>query len=70
MVNNDSVVRTSYYKYFHPKVRPRLTSGPQFCLQECLVQNGVLNRAVSEAAGKVSDGKNKVMRENQMFSAH
>ena len=39
MVNNDAVVRTSYYKYFHPK--------------ECLVQNGVLNRAVSEAAGKV-----------------
>lgn len=42
MVNNDAVVRTNYYKYFHPK--------------ECLVQNGVLNRAVSEAAGKVVPG--------------
>ena len=42
MVNNDAVVRTNYYKYFHPK--------------ECLVQNGVLNRAVAEAAGKVVPG--------------
>ena len=60
MVNNDSVVRTSYYKYFHPKVSGpclRLVNGPQFFLQECLVQNGVLNRAVSEAAGKVRDGR-------------
>ncbi|KAK3710183.1 hypothetical protein QZH41_010581 [Actinostola sp. cb2023] len=32
MVNNDSVVRTVYYKYFHPK--------------EALVSNGVLNRCV------------------------
>ncbi|KAL5016048.1 hypothetical protein ScPMuIL_005637 [Solemya velum] len=38
MVNSDSVVRTSYYKYFHPK--------------EALIVNGVLNRAVSQAAGK------------------
>jgi intraflagellar transport protein 52 len=38
MINNDSVVRTNYHKYFHPK--------------ECLISNGVLNRAVSEAAGK------------------
>ncbi|KAK3090664.1 hypothetical protein FSP39_013510 [Pinctada imbricata] len=38
MVNSDSVVRTSYYKYFHPK--------------EALIANGVLNRAVSQAAGK------------------
>ncbi|XP_013404647.1 intraflagellar transport protein 52 homolog [Lingula anatina] len=48
MVNNDSVVRTSYYKYFHPK--------------EALVSNGVLNRAISQAAGKVflseEDGNN------------
>ena len=36
------VVRTNYYKYFHPK--------------ECLIQNGVLNRAVSEAAGKTVPG--------------
>ncbi|XP_013080339.1 intraflagellar transport protein 52 homolog isoform X1 [Biomphalaria glabrata] len=42
MINNDSVVRTSYYKYFHPK--------------EALVTNGVLNRAISQAAGKVSFG--------------
>lgn len=34
----DAVVRTSYYKYFHPK--------------ECLISNGVLNRAISQAAGK------------------
>ncbi|XP_033645180.1 intraflagellar transport protein 52 homolog isoform X1 [Asterias rubens] len=39
MVNNDSVVRTSYYKYFHPK--------------EALVANGVLNRAISVSAGKI-----------------
>ncbi|XP_022102569.1 intraflagellar transport protein 52 homolog isoform X2 [Acanthaster planci] len=39
MVNNDSVVRTSYYKYFHPK--------------EALIANGVLNRAISVAAGKM-----------------
>lgn len=37
-VNNDAVVRTSYYKYFHPK--------------EALITNGVLNRAISQAAGK------------------
>ncbi|CAH1774851.1 unnamed protein product [Owenia fusiformis] len=39
MVNNDAVVRTSFYKYYHPK--------------EALVSNGVLNRAISKAAGKV-----------------
>ncbi|XP_050403597.1 intraflagellar transport protein 52 homolog isoform X1 [Patella vulgata] len=38
MVNSDAVVRTSYYKYFHPK--------------EALIANGVLNRAISQAAGK------------------
>ncbi|NP_001087599.1 intraflagellar transport 52 L homeolog [Xenopus laevis] len=38
MVNNDSVVRNVYYKYFHPK--------------EALVSNGVLNREISRAAGK------------------
>ncbi len=32
MINNDSVVRTNYHKYFHPK--------------ECLISNGILNRAV------------------------
>lgn len=40
MINSDSVVRTNYHKYFHPK--------------ECLISNGVLNRAISEAAGKGS----------------
>ncbi|XP_014663857.1 PREDICTED: intraflagellar transport protein 52 homolog isoform X3 [Priapulus caudatus] len=39
MVNSDAVVRNVYYKYFHPK--------------EALVSNGVLNRAISLAAGKV-----------------
>ncbi|ESP05451.1 hypothetical protein LOTGIDRAFT_181293, partial [Lottia gigantea] len=38
MVNSDAVVRTSYFKYFHPK--------------EALIANGVLNRAISQAAGK------------------
>ncbi|KAK7081804.1 Intraflagellar transport protein 52 [Halocaridina rubra] len=37
-VNNDSVVRTCYYKYFHPK--------------ECLITNGILNRAILEVSGK------------------
>ncbi|XP_064089460.1 intraflagellar transport protein 52 homolog [Macrobrachium nipponense] len=37
-INNDSVVRTCYYKYFHPK--------------ECLITNGILNRAILEASGK------------------
>ncbi|KAK7898972.1 hypothetical protein WMY93_019825 [Mugilogobius chulae] len=42
MVNSDSVVRNVYYKYFHPK--------------EALVSNGVLNREISRAAGKVVTG--------------
>ncbi|XP_069024240.1 intraflagellar transport protein 52 homolog [Embiotoca jacksoni] len=42
MVNNDAVVRNVYYKYFHPK--------------EALVSNGVLNREISRAAGKVITG--------------
>ncbi|MED6284018.1 Intraflagellar transport protein 52 [Characodon lateralis] len=42
MVNNDAVVRNVYYKYFHPK--------------EALVSNGVLNREISRAAGKVVRG--------------
>lgn len=41
-VNTDSVVRNMYYKYFHPK--------------EALVSNGVLNREISRAAGKVVTG--------------
>ncbi|KAM9859554.1 intraflagellar transport protein 52 homolog isoform 1-T2 [Aulostomus maculatus] len=42
VVNNDAVVRNVYYKYFHPK--------------EALVSNGVLNREISRAAGKVITG--------------
>ncbi|EDQ90813.1 uncharacterized protein MONBRDRAFT_36341 [Monosiga brevicollis MX1] len=38
MVNNDAVLRSSYYKYHHPK--------------ECLVTNGILNRELNRAAGK------------------
>ncbi|VDD79728.1 unnamed protein product [Mesocestoides corti] len=40
LINNDAVVRTSYYKYFHPK--------------EALIPNGILNRAIGEAVGRVS----------------
>ncbi|RVE72674.1 hypothetical protein OJAV_G00042820 [Oryzias javanicus] len=42
LVNNDAVIRNTYYKYFHPK--------------EALVSNGVLNREISRAAGKVVTG--------------
>ncbi|XP_047141945.1 intraflagellar transport protein 52 homolog isoform X1 [Hydra vulgaris] len=38
MGNTDSVIRTSYYKYLHPK--------------EALIPNGVLNREINYAAGK------------------
>lgn len=41
-INSDSVVRNVYHKYFHPK--------------EALVSNGVLNREISRAAGKVMTG--------------
>uniref|UniRef100_A0A0A9XX95 Intraflagellar transport protein 52 n=1 Tax=Lygus hesperus TaxID=30085 RepID=A0A0A9XX95_LYGHE len=41
MINNDSVVRTHYYKYFHPK--------------ECLIPNGVLNRGIAKFLGKDSN---------------
>jgi intraflagellar transport protein 52 len=42
LVNADAVVRSSYYKYSHPK--------------ECLVSNGVVNREISKAAGKSTAG--------------
>ncbi|KAJ3603268.1 hypothetical protein NHX12_031010 [Muraenolepis orangiensis] len=42
LVMLDAVVRNVYYKYFHPK--------------EALVSNGVLNREISRAAGKVVPG--------------
>ncbi|XP_002730611.2 intraflagellar transport protein 52 homolog [Saccoglossus kowalevskii] len=45
MVNSDAVVRTSYYKYFYPK--------------EALISNGILNRAISLAAGKLIPGLNE-----------
>eukprot|EP00055_Hartaetosiga_balthica_P004242 m.10768 g.10768 ORF g.10768 m.10768 type:complete len:416 (+) comp3723_c0_seq1:43-1290(+) len=38
MVNPDAVVRSSFYKYHHPKT--------------CLISNGVLNREINKAAGK------------------
>ncbi|XKL65664.1 hypothetical protein PGB90_009084 [Kerria lacca] len=34
MINNDCVIRTQYYKYFHPK--------------ECLITDGVINKGVSQ----------------------
>ncbi|CAG0901067.1 unnamed protein product [Darwinula stevensoni] len=40
-VNNDAVVRTNYYKYYHPK--------------ECVIPDGILNRGVSKAAGALTD---------------
>ncbi|KAL9981305.1 hypothetical protein ACROYT_G009992 [Oculina patagonica] len=48
MVNNDSVVRTVYYKYFHPK--------------EVLISNGVLNREINRAAGKYVPGSSDADR--------
>ncbi|XP_037085988.1 intraflagellar transport protein 52 homolog [Pollicipes pollicipes] len=41
-INSDAVVRSQYYKYFHPK--------------ECYVSNGILNRALSQMAGKSIPG--------------
>ena len=38
MINSDTVVRTVFYRYYHPK--------------EALVSNGVLNRALATAAGR------------------
>ncbi|KAI8825976.1 uncharacterized protein EV422DRAFT_491623 [Fimicolochytrium jonesii] len=50
MVNPDSVTRTVYYKYYHPK--------------EVYVANGVLNREINRAAGKrvgvLAEGTNTV----------
>eukprot|EP00798_Chlamydomonas_sp_ICE-L_P029961 gene29962-18028_t len=45
-VNSDSVVRTTHYKYLHPK--------------EALISDGILNRAVISTAGKsnASEGEN------------
>jgi intraflagellar transport protein 52 len=40
-INGDSVARTVYYKYFHPK--------------EVYVTHGVVNRELNKAAGKKID---------------
>ncbi|CAH8646635.1 Intraflagellar transport protein 52 [Schistosoma haematobium] len=40
MVNSDTVLRTSYFKYYHPK--------------EALIPNGVLNRGIAEVLEKMS----------------
>ena len=50
-VNNDAIVRTTYYKYFNPK--------------EALVSDGVLNRALSEAVGKVIENSGFDSQNNQ-----
>jgi intraflagellar transport protein 52 len=47
-VNSDSVIRTTYYKYFNPK--------------EALITDGVLNRAVGEATGRINESN--MMDEN------
>lgn len=51
----DFVLRTHYYKYFHPK--------------ECLVSNGILNRAITKAAGKqnLSDEDGELNEEEYGF---
>ncbi len=50
-VNNDAIVRTTYFKYFNPK--------------EALVSDGVLNRALSEACGKIIDNSTFDSQNNQ-----
>mmetsp|Transcript_77131 Transcript_77131/g.186591 ORF Transcript_77131/g.186591 Transcript_77131/m.186591 type:complete len:558 (+) Transcript_77131:165-1838(+) len=47
-INADSVVRTVYYKYLHPK--------------EVFVSSGVLNREVAEAAAKLPSARSKDAR--------
>ncbi len=50
-INNDAIIRTTYYKYFNPK--------------EALVSDGILNRALSEACGKLLDIASYDMQNNQ-----
>uniref|UniRef100_A0A7S1N3G7 Uncharacterized protein n=1 Tax=Eutreptiella gymnastica TaxID=73025 RepID=A0A7S1N3G7_9EUGL len=52
--NNDSVVRTVFYKYFHPK--------------EVCITNGILNRELNRAAGKSVPGS-YVLNTTQSLSA-
>ena len=54
-VNNDAIVRSTYFKYFNPK--------------EALVSDGVLNRALGEACGKFSDISNFDYQSNQKSQA-
>ncbi len=54
-VNNDAIVRTTYYKYFNPK--------------EALVSDGVLNRALSEACGKTIENSSFDNQNNQKNQA-
>ena len=44
-IYTDAVVRSSFYKYHHPK--------------ECLITNGILNRAVKKALGKSFSDENE-----------
>ena len=48
-VNSDSVVRTAFLKYLHPK--------------EVLIGDGVLNREVNRAAGKRNAGSGSIKTE-------
>ncbi len=43
-VNNDTVIRTAFHKYYHPK--------------EVCVENGILNRGINKAAGKIVSNNN------------
>ena len=55
MVNSDAVVRSVYYKYFHPK--------------EALITQGVLNREFNRAAGKpVTSTKGTMNKEASCMS--
>lgn len=66
-VNSDSVVRTVFYKYLHPKVWTNqqqeqwqllcfvecLPPSPRLVLQEVLISNGILNKEIAEAGKKL-----------------
>jgi len=55
MVNNDSVVRINFYKYFHPK--------------EALVPNGILNREINRAGGKKVPGGKDSLSDTDVVSS-
>jgi hypothetical protein len=54
-VNNDAIVRTSYYKYFNPK--------------EALVSDGIVNRALSELGGGGASGIPSITSEKNELAA-